>query len=95
MIICRALFKHGYSNFSLTILEYCEPDKCLERENLYLNLLKPEYNILLTAGSRLGYKYSDESRKKMSDSKIGLQAGENNPFSPSGGKTIPMKLKQK
>jgi group I intron endonuclease len=81
MMICRALFKHGYSNFSLTILEYCEPDKCLERENLYLNLLKPEYNILLTAGSRLGYKYSDESRKKMSDSKIGLQAGENNPFS--------------
>jgi len=25
MVICRALLKHGYSNFSLTIIEYCEP----------------------------------------------------------------------
>jgi group I intron endonuclease len=23
MYICRALLKHGYSNFSLTIIEYC------------------------------------------------------------------------
>jgi hypothetical protein len=26
MIICRAFIKYDYSNFSLTILEYCEPD---------------------------------------------------------------------
>jgi group I intron endonuclease len=31
MYICNALFKHGYSNFSLTILEYCVPEKCIER----------------------------------------------------------------
>ena len=31
MSICCALLKHGYTNFSLTILEYCEPSKCLER----------------------------------------------------------------
>jgi len=42
--------------------------------------LKPEYNLLPTAGSWLGYKHSDESRKKMSDVKIGLQAGDKNPF---------------
>jgi group I intron endonuclease len=28
MYICRALLKHGYSNFRLEILEYCDPDKC-------------------------------------------------------------------
>src|SRR5579871_6506176 len=38
MIICKALLKYGYSNFSLSILEYCEPDKCLEREQYYIDL---------------------------------------------------------
>ena len=76
MIICRALFNHGYSNFSLTILEYCSPEKCLERENFYLNLLKPEYNILLTAGSWLGHRHTDETRNRLSEANL----GENNPF---------------
>jgi len=35
MNICKALLKHNYSNFELTILEYCEPSKCLEREGFY------------------------------------------------------------
>ena len=36
MRICRALLKYGYSNFSLEILEYCDPPLCLEkRETLY------------------------------------------------------------
>ena len=35
MAICCAIKKHGYSNFSLTILEYCEPSKCLEREKYF------------------------------------------------------------
>ena len=29
--ICSALLKYDHSNFSLIILEYCEPSKCLER----------------------------------------------------------------
>jgi hypothetical protein len=59
MYIYRALFKHGYSNFKLEILDkkiyiyflikyiyfiYCDPSMLLERENYYLKLLKPEYN---------------------------------------------------
>ena len=34
MAICCALIKHEYSNFSLTILEYCEREKLLIRENI-------------------------------------------------------------
>ena len=45
MRICRALLKYGYSNFSLTILEYCEPEECLVREKHYIDLMKPEYNF--------------------------------------------------
>jgi hypothetical protein len=37
MQICRALKKYGYSNFSLTIIEYCEPEKCIERERFYID----------------------------------------------------------
>jgi group I intron endonuclease len=65
MVICGALLKHGYSKFSLTILEYCEPSKCLEREQYYLDLLQPEYNVLLTAGSSLGFKHTEEARAKI------------------------------
>ena len=38
MIICNSLLKHGYSNFSLIILEYCDSGdkKCIEREQYYL-----------------------------------------------------------
>ncbi len=45
IIIRRALLKYGYSNFSLDILEYCESDVLITREQYYIDLLKPEYNI--------------------------------------------------
>lgn len=45
IIIYRALLKYGYSNFSLDILEYCEKDVLIEREQYYIDLIKPEYNI--------------------------------------------------
>jgi len=61
----RALLKYGFSNFSLEILEYCNFKDLLEREQYFLDLLKPEYNIVKTAGSTLGYKHTEESLKKM------------------------------
>jgi len=45
MAICCALIKHGYSNFSLTILEYCEVAELLIREKHYWDIFNPEYNI--------------------------------------------------
>jgi group I intron endonuclease len=64
MIICRALLKHGYSNFSLVILEYCEPANLIGREQHFINLIKPEYNILKKAGSSFGFKHSEETLAK-------------------------------
>ena len=66
MIIYKAILKYGYSNFILEILEYCEPDNVVAREQYYLDLLKPEYNILSTAGSSFGYKHTKEALEKMS-----------------------------
>jgi hypothetical protein len=70
--IYNAILKHGLENFSLENLEYCDSDKCIEREDYYISLLKPSYNIFSAkpAGSSLGFKHSSETRRKMLDSKI-------------------------
>lgn len=69
--IYSALLKYGYSNFSLDILEYCEPSLLITREQHYIDLLNPEYNLLKIAGSRLGFKHSNETKIKMSRNRIG------------------------
>jgi len=65
MLINRALLKYGYSNFMLEILEYCDKSRSIEREQYYLDFLKPDYNILTKASSSLGYKHSEETLLKM------------------------------
>lgn len=64
-LIDRALLKYGFSNFSLEILEYCDGSEAIAREQYYMDLLKPEYNLVKTAGSTLGYKHTPESLIKM------------------------------
>jgi hypothetical protein len=49
-LIYRALLDEGYGNFTLEILEYCDKNIRFEREQLYMDLLKPEYNIQSIAG---------------------------------------------
>ncbi len=60
-LIDKALLKYGYSNFRLEILEYCDIDILLVREQYYIDKLKPEYNIAPIAGSTLGFKHSQET----------------------------------
>lgn len=76
LIISRALVKYGYLNFSLEILEYCDKSNLLEREQYYLDLLKPTYNILKLAGSSIGFKHSENTKIKISKSLKGVYIGE-------------------
>jgi len=76
MIICRALLNHGYSNFSLFILEYCPIENLYEREKHYFDLLEPEYNILKEPGNSFGFKHSDESKTKMREAALGRKFSE-------------------
>ena len=72
MIINRSLVSHGYSNFTLKILEYCDSAILLERENYYFKLIVPEYNIAKDARSpMLGKNHSEEAKAKMSFFKKG------------------------
>ena len=65
-IIYSALLKYGYAAFRLEILEYCDDKILLQREQYYIDKLKPKYNILKIAGSSLGFKHSIKTRKQMS-----------------------------
>jgi group I intron endonuclease len=77
-IIYSAILKHAYVNFSLDILEYCEIGVLIEREQYYLDHLKPEYNILKVANSRLGSKQSEATKIKISIGNKGKHMGTNN-----------------
>lgn len=68
--IQAALLKYGFENFNLEILEYCDPDNLIQREQHYLDLLSPEYNILTKAYSLQGYKHTAENIEKFKLKKI-------------------------
>lgn len=69
MLINKALLKYGYSGFKIDILEYCTKDEAIAREQYYLDLLNPEYNILKKAGSTLGFRHSDETIAKFRETR--------------------------
>jgi len=75
-LINKALLKYGYSKFKVEILEYCDRSDLIKREQYYIDLLKPEYNILQKAGSSLGYKHTKESLAKISRTSAGRTLNE-------------------
>jgi group I intron endonuclease len=77
--IYSSLLKYGAAqptNFSLEILEYCEKEKVVSREQYYLDLLKPEYNILKIAGSPTGRQHLEETKAKISEALKGKNHSE-------------------
>lgn len=67
----RAFDKYGKQSFEFSVLSHVNPEKLIEREQYYLDILSPEYNISKTAGSLLGYRASAETREKMSEAHKG------------------------
>lgn len=60
-----ALLKYGYSNFILEVLEYCNKNETVQKEQHYFDQLNPEYNVLKIAGSTKGYKHTKATIEKM------------------------------
>jgi group I intron endonuclease len=102
--IYNALLHHGYSAFSLSILELIDISNLskeearkiiLEREQVYLDLIFKEaepntFNILKVAGSLLGYQHTEESLAKMSEAQKSIdRKGENNPMFGKTGESNP------
>lgn len=61
----RAFNKYGFSAFEFHILEHCEKEKLIEREQFYIDNLKPNYNLAPKAGSNLGFKHTEKTKEKM------------------------------
>ena len=68
--------KYSELAFEFSVIELCEKEILLEREQYYMDLLKPTYNICLRAGNCLGVRHSDEARANMSSAHVGHIATE-------------------
>jgi len=76
-ILQRSFSKHGIDNFRIIILEIVLlKEKLIEREQYWIDIIKPKYNIRKIAESNLGIKYSEESCLKISISNTGRKASE-------------------
>jgi group I intron endonuclease len=66
----NAYNKYGEDHFIWNIIEECDKKDCIKREQFWLDLLKPEYNIRILADSNLGMKYPPRTEAaKLSTSK--------------------------
>lgn len=54
--------KYGKDSFRFEIVTECCKEELINLEQYYLDSLKPEYNGCKTAGSMLGFKFSDETK---------------------------------
>lgn len=66
--------KYGEQYFVFEVIEYCEKDKLIEREQFYLDWFecyKPEkgYNTNKIANSMLGFKHSEKTKEKFKQRK--------------------------
>lgn len=65
-ILQNHVYKYGIECLIFDIIEFCENENdIIEREQYYIDTLKPEFNVLKTANSRLNIKHTKESIDKM------------------------------
>jgi group I intron endonuclease len=70
----HAFQKYGADAFAFVILEECDVSSeatRIERENHWMSVLKPVFNVAPVAGSVLGLKRSDEAKANMSKAQKG------------------------
>jgi len=97
--ISNSILKYGHDNFSVIILDVLGNTgsytkiNIISKEQQYINLYKPILNLNPTAGSSMGFKHSEESKRLISEFRKGkplsedtkkklsaLFSGELNPF---------------
>jgi len=75
--IQRFVNKYGIDCLFFEVIEICEKDTMINREQYYIDLykcVKCGFNILPTAGSWLNRKHRESSKKKQSNAKKGIQS---------------------
>ena len=57
--------KYGEDNFIYNIIEFCDADIRFDREQHYIDSLKPEYNLTLQVVANFGHATSEECKRKI------------------------------
>ena len=71
----NAFHKYGRQAFEWNILVMvAEHSALVPTEQIYIDKLKPFYNICHTAGSRLGVLHSEKTKQRLSKIKTGIRA---------------------
>lgn len=61
----RAWDKYGESAFTFSVVEVCQPHDLIAREQFWMGKLKPVFNTQPIAGSSLGTKHTEATRRKL------------------------------
>lgn len=67
----RSFNKYGEDKFIISLVENCEKENLINREQYYIDSLKPYYNICLVAGSTKGRVFTDLHKERLSKSLTG------------------------
>lgn len=100
-ILQRAWRKHGELSFDFRVIEECQVEALISREQHHIERLTPEYNVAKQAGGgggpmseaaknrlrdsnrrRTGTKHSAETRKRISEAKLGNRSTRGRKQSP-------------
>ena len=85
----KSFIKYGEKNFQFGIIEYVEnKERLIEREQVWIDFFKPEYNICTIAGSSLGFKFTQETKLIQSEQRSGIN-------NPNFGKPVSEERKKK
>ena len=66
---CNVMLQQAFLKYGMPyieILEICDSENCIKREQYYMDILKPVYNIAKKAGNTLGIKMKPELLEKHS-----------------------------
>jgi group I intron endonuclease len=68
--------KYGLESLRFEIIEHCDSDVLINREQFYIDALRPKYNTCLVAGSPRGVKRSEETKAKVRAANVGRKHSE-------------------
>ena len=77
--------KYGSDDLQYMVIQECDKEELLKLEQHYIDTLNPYFNICKIAGSSLGLKRSDETKKKIGDHWRGTKHSEQHKINISNG----------
>jgi len=85
--------KYGLSDLQFSVISSCDKNDLVKMEQYFIDSYNPYFNNCKIVGSMLGYKWSDYSKKKLSETNKGNQHNLGNKLSDKTKKKISNALK--